>query len=300
VQEISKSNRYFNEIHDLLVPWLKANPRAPDRDRGLYLLAELYYHQGDRIRTFYHLDELMDDFPESRYFFPALELQYRIAEAYLDGLKDTFWGLPVISMEDEAIEMMYRIQERSPGSPLAERALRRTADHYFNSSEFDLAGDAYGTFIRLYPRSPEIPQVRLRQAFSSLAQFRGWRFDATPLIDAREQFRQLQLLYPEVAADANAAGWVERIDRDLARKSYNTGDFYRRTNQPRGAAYWFRYVVQTYPNSPEADLARKALSQMPASALTDPPPPLLTPEAAATQPAAPADVNRGLPSEGRH
>lgn len=277
----------WKEAHDLIVPWLHDYPKSPERDRGLYLLAEVYYQNGDRIRAFYHLDELMDNFPESKLFFTALELQYRIADSYLNGFKETFLGMRIVPQYEEAIEMLYRIQERSPGSPLAEKALKRTADYYFNNSEFDLAGDAYGAFIRIYPRSPEIPQVRLREAFSSLAQFRGPQFDATPLIDARARFKEIQARYPDLAADANVAGWIERIDADLAHKAYLKGDFYRRTNQPHGAAFQFRYVIQTYPASKDADLARRALAALPKAVLSDPPPPPSNPESAATQPTAP-------------
>lgn len=279
--------------HDLISPWLKSHPRAADRDRGLYLLAQVYFQSGDRVRSFYHLDELLDNYPASKLFFPALQLQYDIADAYLGGYTDTFLGLPVVSMEEEGIEMLFRIQERSPGSPVAERSLRRSADYYFNTSQFDLAGDAYEAFLRMYPRSPDAPQVRLRQAFSSLARFRGPRFDATPLIDARAQFKAVQSQYPELAAEANVPQWIDHIDSDLARKAYITADFYKRTGKTRGAVYMYRYVVQTYPNSREAGLARAQLSRMPAWALDEPAPPASNPEAAA-QPT--PDVNAGRPT----
>lgn len=285
----------WQAAHDLIVPWLKANPGAPDRDRALFLLAQVYYQSGDRIRAFYHLDELMDTYPDSRLFFPALELQYQIADSYLNGFKnrDPIFGLPIVSAYDEAIEMLYRIQERSPGSPLAERAMKRTADYYFNTSQFDLAADAYAAFIRSYPRSPDIPQVKLRLAFSSLAQFRGPPFDATPLIDARAQFRDVQANYPDLAAEANVPGWIDRIDADLARKLYITADFFRRTHHPSGAVFMYRHLIDTYPNSHEADLARQALGGMPKWALDTPAPPPSNSESAATQPIVPPRPGAG-------
>ena len=85
--------------------------------------------------------------------------------------------------------MLYRIQERSPGSPLAERALLRTADYYYNTGQFELASDAYAAYVRSYPRSPNVPRVRLRRAFASYAQFRGTKFDATSLLDARRRWK---------------------------------------------------------------------------------------------------------------
>ena len=278
---------HWKSAHDLIIPWLKSHPQAPDRDRALFLLAEVYYQNGDRIRAFYHLDELMDNYPESRLFFPALERQYDIADAYLNGYKLPlpFLGWRILSGEDEAIEMLYRVQERSPGSPLAERALKRTADYYFNTSQFDLAGDAYAAFIRSYPRSPDVPHVKLRQAFSSLAQFHGPKYDSTPLIDARAQFRDVQARYPELAAEANVPQWIDKIEADLARKAYETGDFYRRTGKPGGAAFMYRYLIENYPNSREAQLARRDIARLPAWAQRRPAPPAGTSgEEAATRP----------------
>ena len=170
----------ISQAHELLSPWLKQHPAAPDRDRALFLLADIYYEQDDRLTAFYHLDELMDKYPASRFFGPALQKQYDMADAFLNGYKRTLFGLRILSAEDEGIEMLYRVQERSPGSALAERALLRTADYYFRSSQFDLAADAYGAFARAYPRSPDVSYVKLREAFSSLAQFRGVRYDSTP------------------------------------------------------------------------------------------------------------------------
>jgi outer membrane assembly lipoprotein YfiO len=277
---------HWKAAHDLIVPWLLAHPAAPDNDRGLFLLAEVYYQNGDRIRAFYHLDELMDKHPESKLFFPALDLQYDIADAYLKGYDSvSFFGLQLSGKEEEAIDMLFRIQERSPGSPIAERALLRTANYYFATSQFDVATDAYSSFIRSYPRSPAIPRARLRQAFSSLAMYRGPHFDSTPLLDARAEFRQIQSLYPDLAAEVNASQWIDKIDADLARKAYLTGDFYRRTHEPRAAVYMYRYVIQTYPNSTEAAQARRDLARMPQWALSQPPPPESSAEAAAaTQP----------------
>jgi tetratricopeptide (TPR) repeat protein len=200
------SAHQFNTARTIVLDWLKKNRNAPDRDRGVFLLAEAYYQYGDRIRAFYHLDELMDLHPGSRLWYPALEKQYQIADRFLRGYKRRLFGLPMLGAEEEAIDMLFRIQERAPGSPIAERALLRTADHYYDSGHYDLAADAYAAYARTYPRSPVIPRVKLHQAFASLAQFRGRYYDATPLIDARAQLEAIQVGFPDLAAQENVAG----------------------------------------------------------------------------------------------
>jgi outer membrane assembly lipoprotein YfiO len=272
VERLLEANQ-IHDAHQLISPWLKQNPNAADRDRGLFLLAEIYFAQDDRITAFYHLDELMDKYPASRFFGVALQKQYDIADAFLNGYKRRFLGLHILSAEDEAIEMLYRIQERSPGSAMAERALLRSADYYFRSSQFDLAADAYGAFAKSYSRSPDVSYVKLRQAFSYLAQFRGVRYDATPLLDARAKFTEVIAQFPDLAAEENLRDRIDRIDRTLAEKLYITADFYARTSKPKAAVYVYRYLIETYPATPAADDANRALARLPAYDKTEAPPP---------------------------
>jgi len=266
------ARRNPDAAHDLVLHWLNRHRSAPDRDRGLFLLAESYYRKGDLMRSFYQLEELLDLHADSKLFYPALEKQYEIADRYLRGYKNRFLWMPIIGGEDEAIDMLFRIQERVPGSPMAERALLRTADYYYHKGQYDLAADAYAFYARAFPRSPVIPRVKLRQAFAALAQFRGRYYDMTPLIDARAQLEGVQAAFPEMAEQEGIAPIVKRIDASMADKLYWTGNFYRRTNDFRGAAYMFRYLISRYPDSPEAARAQQRLDQLPKWALNDPPP----------------------------
>ena len=266
------AQHHGEEAHKLLVPWLKEHPKAPDRDRGLFLLAEAYRQKGDRLRAYYQIDELLDYYPESRFYYPALEKQFEVANTYLAGKKDRLFLLPLLGREDEAVEMLYRIQERSPGSQTAERALLRTADYYYDTAQYDLANDAYASYLRSYPRSEasESGRVKLRQAFSSLAQFRGLDFDATPLVNARATLEDLITQKPKLAEEENLQAVIDRIDATMAGKMYRTADFYKRTHQPAAAAQMYRTILTQYPNSTTAPKAQQALEKLPASARNAP------------------------------
>lgn len=253
----------FSSVQHLLGSWFKTHPfGTPYRDHALWMMAEALYQHGDRMRSFYYLDELMDEYPGSSLFYQALQKQYDIADAYLRGYKRRFLLLPIISAEDEAVEMLYRIQQRSPGSPLAEKALLRTADYYYANSDYDLAADAYAAYVRNYARSPEVPRALLREAFSTFAQFRGLRYDATPLVNARLQLMDIMARYPDLAAQEGLASLVQRIDQTFAQKILMTADFYRRTGQPRGAEWNYEFLIKTYPNSAEAQVAKSRLAKL--------------------------------------
>jgi outer membrane protein assembly factor BamD (BamD/ComL family) len=276
----------FTLARKMLLAWEKTNKHSPSRDRCIYLLAEAFYQSDDRVKSFYYCDELMDEYPSSALFQKALKKQFDIADAFLNGYKRVFLWFRILDASDEGIIMMFRIQQRAPGSPLSERALLDTADFYFNDQEYDLSSDAYNSYVNRYPRSPEIPRVKLRAAFSSLAQFRGVKFDATSIIDARAQLVDIEKSYPDLAAEENVPSVIEQIDSAFAKKILETGRWYERVHEQKGAIYQYRFLAQTYPNSPEAAEARARLSRMPPKLLADeiyPPP--ASGYAPATQPA---------------
>ena len=255
------------------IQWLKANPKdAPQRDRALFLVAQGFFIDGKRINAFYYLDELMDEYPDSRFYQQSLQKQYDIADEYLKGYKRIFIYFPILSAEDEAVDMLYRIQQRAPGSLLAEKALLRTADWYYASSEFDLAADAYAAYERSYPRSPYLPRVRLRRAYSNLAQFRSTWHDPTPLMDARVQLLDIAQAYPELAEQEDLSDLIRRVNETFAEKIYRAADWFRRTDKPDAAVYYYRFVISTFPDSPKAEQARKRMKDMPLSALQKTPP----------------------------
>ena len=280
----------FRPARKMLVAWIKVNKKSPVRDRCIFLLAEAFFQSDDRIKAFYYYDEFMDEYPESPLFQKALQKQYDIADAFLNGYKRIFLFFRVLDTSDEAVEMMYRIRQRAPGSPLAEKALLRTADYYFNDRDYDLAGDVYNIYIQNYPLSPQIPRVKLRKAFASLAQFRGVNFEATFIIDARLQLVAIQNEYPELAEENNVATVIEQIDSAFAKKLVETAQYYERVHEWRGAVYEYRFLKNTYPNSPEAASARARLDRMPVKWLDEPPPPAAPGYWPTTQPTASADA----------
>jgi len=103
--------------------------------------------------------------------------------------------------------------------------------------------------------------MMLRQAFSNYAQFTGIKFDPTPLVNARSQMEDLIDAYPDVATRENIPSFVDAIDKTLARKLWVTADFYRRTDKPDAEKTVLNVLVKQYPQSDEAQQARKVLGQ---------------------------------------
>ncbi len=248
------------EAFDRLVERFEKEPQAAYPDVALWLAANALIENGQRIKGFYYLDQLLDEHSGSPLYYPAALKQYEIADSYLRNRSDRAFFFPV-RMHDEAIEMLFRVQQRLPGSPLAEQALKRTADFYFSQGDYDFAEDAYGVFIDRFPRSEQIPTVRLKQAYSNVLQYNGPRYDPTTLLDASAQLRQFSAEFPEIARQQNIPGLLQWIDEQLAEKLMITADFYRRTGDPEAGRLLLARVTQEYPDTAQAEDARRDLER---------------------------------------
>ena len=248
-----------------IIQWIKANQAAPDRDRGLFLLSEMYNRTGDKIRAYYHLDELMDYYPESRLFYPALEKQFAIADRFLAGYKRRFLGIPFLTADDEGVEILFRIQERAPGSPIAERSLLRTADHYYD----DVAVRPRRRRLRrLRAQLPAEPRGAARAAAAGV-RVAGAVPRAAVRRHAGDRRQGAARGHPGGVPGAGRAGerratcWSGSTG-SWPRGCAQTADFYRRTNEPQAAAYNWRYLVENFPETGEADRAQAQLARLPA------------------------------------
>ncbi len=241
--------------------WTLANRTHPSRDQGLLLMSRGLYGHGNPVKAFYYLDELMDTYPASPYFYDALQLQYDMAEALLDGYKLRALGLPLVNATGVGEEMMQRVQQRSPGSPLAERALLRTADFYMREGQYDIASDAYRSYLESYPRSRRVPEVRVRRILANVALYAGPPYDPTPLLDARAQARELLADDPALANAERMPELLTWIDEQMGAKLLNTAEYYERVNKPAAARKVLRDILRVLPETPAAETARRRLGE---------------------------------------
>ncbi len=253
-----------DDAYETLVEWFRANGTfaSDERDVALFLTANALIADARRFRAFYYLDELLDLHVGSDLYLDAVSRQFEIADSYLDGKTDSILFLPR-TYNNDALEMLFRIQQRAPGTELAERALLRTAEHYFDEKDYDFAEDAYTVFIDRFPRSPSVRAARLKQAWSNLLQYEGPRYDPTPLLDAREQFAQFTAAYPDTASAQSLSEISTYIDEQLASKQLIKARFYERTGRGASAASLRTGVVERYPSTPQAAQARERLQTSP-------------------------------------
>lgn len=247
---------------ELADQWVADHPNHP-------LLPEAYLLRGDALvvqkqyfKSLFDYEHVITVYPDAEQFNVALEREYKIATKFAAGMKRIFLGVRMMPAWAEAEELFIRIQERSPGSDVAERASLDLGNYYFNRSEMDSAAEAYNLFLENYPKSRFREKTVLRLIRAHLATFKGPRFDVTGLLEASQRLKMFEHEFPVSAQRLGAEGLQLRIDESLALNSFYQAQWYERINQTVSGVYLYQQLVERYPQTVAAKAAIRRLEKL--------------------------------------
>jgi outer membrane assembly lipoprotein YfiO len=230
--------------------FIESRPLSPLRAEALLVRADALYALDDEYNALFDYEEICRRYPGSEVFVTALEREFEIAKMYAAGRKRKFFGtFRIVSTYEDAQELLIRIQERLPGSELAERAGLELADFYFNNRELTLAADAYDLFLENYPKSQHVTKAQLRLIYSYIAAFKGPSYDLTGLLEAKTRLRSLQVTDPALSQQIGADAILVRVSESEATKLLTTADWYWKTGDAISAELFLRRIVKQYPDS---------------------------------------------------
>ncbi len=270
----------------LLNEWIGQNPYSPLMAEALLLRGDSWVARKEYYKSLFDYEKLLRQYPGSPQFKLALEREFEIAELFGSGVRRKLWGMRWITATGEAEELYIRIQERAPGSKLAERAGIALGDFYYDRGDMWLATEMYTIFSENYPRSQWSAHAMQRQIEANWALFKGPNFDATGLFEAERHLMKFKQEHPAEAERAGADEQLARIDEQLANKQLNVARWYERVNKMVSARYMYRRVVTDHPRSSAAIEAANRLRELGETVeIPDAPAPKPTP--AADDPPAP-------------
>ncbi len=237
----------------LLDDWIDANEFSKSP-----LLPEAYLRRGDaRValgredKALYDYEQVIKDYPGTEQFVIALERELEIGLRYLNGLRRRLWG--TFRIEDATPigeELLLRVQERLPGSRLAERAAIELADYYYRERELRLAADAYDIFVINYPKSEYQQKAMQRRVFANIARFKGPKYDAGGLLEAQILIRDFAQRFPAQAEETGMNdALVARLDESAAAQKLETAKWYFVRKDPASAHVLLSRLVRKHPQT---------------------------------------------------
>lgn len=246
----------------VLSDWLEDNERSrnPYLAEAYFLRAESRLANDREYKALFDYETVIRDFSATPYYAKAVQREYEIGSAYLDGLRRRFLGLRFENARLTGEELIIRVQERLPGSDLAEQAALDLAQHYYKRRELALAAEMYAIFRENYPDSPNIRFAMLREIECHIARFKGPRYDGSGLIDAKLLMEQYDATYPGEAARSGVIdGLSAWVDESAAQQTLATAEWYLKTGDDASARFILARLIRRHAGS---DAARTAVSIM--------------------------------------
>jgi len=253
-----KPERAENELTD----WLKDNERTRNAYLGeaYFLRAEARLADDREYKSLFDYEVVIRDYSATPFYARAVQREYEIGKAYVDGLRRRFLGVRLENARLTGEDLLIRVQERMPGSALAERAALDLAAHFYKRRELALAAEMYAIFRINYPDSEHFRFAMLREIECSIARFKGPRYDGSGLIDAKILMEEYRATYPGETARSGVIDGLETwVDESAAQQVLQTARWYLKTGDDTSARFVLARLIRRHFGS---DAANEAIDIM--------------------------------------
>jgi outer membrane protein assembly factor BamD (BamD/ComL family) len=235
-------------------------PEVAGPDLDVFMEAEVLFSEGKFTKAVRAYDRLLTEYPSSRLYEAVLEREFAIATAFLGGEKKQVLKFFKIRGYSEGEKVMGRIADRAGDAPIGVRASVAVAESLEKRGKFE---DAYQKWSEISSRWPTGQMGRdslLGMARCKHAAYRGPNYSISNLISARSYYENFQQRYPREAESFDIAGKLRQIEEQQAYKQFMTGEYYKKSGNNESAIFYYEMVLEEWPESVAAKMAKKAMS----------------------------------------
>jgi len=257
-------------VEDALAQLKDEFPQYIGPDLDLFVEGELRYWQDRYTKAMKQYEKLLKDYPGSEFAPAVLQREYAMAQAYLGGRKKTVLGIIRIRGYAEGVEMMERISDRAglddPNS-VGLKAAVAVAEYYESREKYIEAYLKWSEIASYWETGPVGKRAILRMAEDNFLAYHQPRperrplLDASKLVTAKTYYEKYTALYPGEAGQYDIPEKIKQIDEHMAYKQFTIGQYYRRVGEATAANIYFDMVVQNWPETEAAALAKQALEE---------------------------------------
>ncbi len=231
-------------------------------------------------------NRLLQDFPAGIYSEQAATRMYAVAELWM---KDTLAEIdakengrakirlmsmpnftdrtkPAIDQEGELLKTLENIAVGAPNSSIADKAMFWCGFIHFAHGRFEEADHFFSTLVDMYKDSPLRQEAAKYAVMSKNNATGGAVYDGQKSAEALQLVHNLEATEPQYVQDKEKAAWLTRqkfaIRIQQAEKDYETAEYYRRTNHPGSAYFYYELVMRRFPGTKFSDLSKARIEEM--------------------------------------
>ncbi len=204
-------------------------------------------------------EKLIKDYPHSVDYTNALEGEYRVGTAFLEGAKQKILGIPTLASRDRAIAIYTVIISNAPYSRYAPLAQFNIGQAKERQQDWKGAIAAYQQAVDKYPTDPIAADALYQIGFNYMQISRTGSNDRNSAGRARESFEDFLSAYPTSEKAPQAKENIAALANMQTGGSLQIADYYYGQKLFRAAVVYYNDVIRQQPNSPDSAKAKARL-----------------------------------------
>jgi len=207
---------------------------------------------GSTIKTVSQTVEI-DDAPQTESQSGDPSVKYALVPNFFDKTR------PLLDTRGRARKALKSIWLNDPTGPLADDALMLTATYYLKRGNHVEADRYFENLREMYPESPHLEKAFVLGSHAKQMSYQGPYYDNTSLVSARNLKEQTLTLFPN-SEDR------EQVRKDLkvlylreAQDAWADVELYQQKDNPAAIAIHCRRVIEDFPDTRYAEMARRTL-----------------------------------------
>jgi outer membrane protein assembly factor BamD len=237
-------------------------PRADIAADAQFKSGQMLEKLGKLQLAFSEYQALVQKYPRSQDFEAALQAQYAIGKAYLDGKRVDIYGVPTLPSMGKAQEMFHKIVTNAPYGKIAPLAQFGIGQALEKSGSITATVNAYQEVVDRYPNSDVAPSAMYQIGYVYFQASRATGYDETAAVRAQEAFEDFLLKFPNSEKVPQAQDNLKILQNRKSNNSYNIARFYDKQKNYKAAYVYYNEVIEQQPDSPDAARAKQRMDQI--------------------------------------
>jgi outer membrane protein assembly factor BamD (BamD/ComL family) len=270
----------------------------PIEEDAMFYVAECDFQLGRYPAAQDGYDELLKKYPSTKYLEQSVRRWYAIARYWLNSpkpaseieltsfqeengeerlnelreahdsgqprLKPNFTDKtrPFFDTPGRALQALRSVYLHDVSGPLAPEALMAQAMYYFRKRDYLEADHAFSQIRESYGQSKYVQAAYVLGAHASYKSYLGSRYDGKQLEEAQKLTKNALRLFPDIPQRPKLENDLKKMDAELIEREWQRVVYYKKRREKDSVAVYCEWIVEKYPDSPQAAKARDILIEL--------------------------------------
>ncbi len=238
---------------------IRTYPRAELAPEAQYLAGVCYELLDQYSEAFAAHKKLVEVYPFSPRFKDAIEREFAIGEAFFAGKRLKVIGPVSFPALDKAIEVYEHVVTQAPYGEYGSKAQFRLGECYRKQERFEEASRAFQRVVDEYRNSALAEEAKYNVAFCAYHLSLKPSYDQSATDEAITWYETFVASHPESSLIPEARESLRQLKEFKAQGMYQIANFYEIQGKVSSAAFYYKQLVDQYPDSA---LAPKAVAKL--------------------------------------